>query len=210
MSTSLRDQLVKAGLASSSQAKKAEKQKLAEERAQRHSGGKQGGKISGKKGGKKNANQDEAQTPKKLSTAEKSRQLRAKKAAKDKATAKVRNDKYAERAMRAELKQLILKNDKRQKVADEDAVAYNFVHGKKIKRIYVSAAERDLLSAGQLMVVNNDGIYHFVLPDVAKKIGERDPKRIIVAHQDSEPANKEQSEDDAYYAKFEVPDDLDW
>ena len=84
---------------------------------------------------------------------------------------------------------------------------YNFVHGKKIKRIYLPEAQRDQLVNGNLVVVNNDGLYHFVSKAVAEKIALRDPKRIIVAHSD---APTEPSEDDEYYAKFAVPDDLDW
>ena len=57
------------------------------------------------------------------------------------------------------------------------------------------------------IVINNDGNYHFVVPDIAAKIEQRDPKRIIVAHNQSE---KEKTADDEFYAKFEIPDDLDW
>ena len=42
-----------------------------------------------------------------------------------------------------------------------------------------------------------------------KQIEERDPRRIIVAHRrDEKPP--EPGSDDEFYAKFEVPDDLDW
>ena len=85
----------------------------------------------------------------------------------------------------------------------------NFVHGKKIKKIFVSKAQLDALSAGRLVVVNNNGLYHFVNDKVARQIKERDPKRIIVAHgADDKPP--EPGSDDEFYAKFEVPDDLDW
>ncbi len=190
---------MKAGLATSGQAKKAENQKRAEERAQRHG-----------KSNKKNA----APATKAPSDKDKARQALREKAARDKAKAKEKNDKYAQRALRAEIKQIILQNDKRTKVSDADALPYNFLHGKKIKRIYVSKDEREQLSSGKLIVVNNDGIYHFVLPEVAEKISARDPKRVIVAHQANnqgeKAADEPMSEDEKYYAQFEVPDDLDW
>jgi uncharacterized protein YaiL (DUF2058 family) len=44
---------------------------------------------------------------------------------------------------------------------------------------------------------------------VAKQIEQRDPKRIIVAHA-AEAESPEPGSDDEFYAKFEVPDDLDW
>ena len=68
-------------------------------------------------------------------------------------------------------------------------------------------AQRDQLSRGELVIVNNDGLYHLVPRKVANKIRERDPKRIIAAHDDKPP---EPGSDDEYYAKFEIPDDLDW
>ena len=56
---------------------------------------------------------------------------------------------------------------------------------------------------------NNNGLYHFVSAKVAKQIEERDPRRIIVAHgRDEKPP--EPGSDEEFYAKFEVPDDLDW
>ncbi len=192
MSTSLRDQLVKAGLATSKQARKAENQSRADQlkRQKAH-----------KKGSTPVGDKPEA------SLQEKARRLKADKAKKDKELARQRNDKYAQRAQRAEIRQLVKAHDQRSNVTDENAVAYNFVHGKKIKRVYVTPEQRDSLSAGRLIVINNDGHYHFVRPEIAAKIEARDPKRIIVAHQQ---APQEKRPDDDFYAQFEVPDDLDW
>ena len=196
MSNSLQDQLVKAGLATQAQAKSAQRQKRAEELAQRKT---------------KNPKKGPGETPKRAPTkAEQAKKLAREKAQRDKALAKNRNDKYAQRALRAEIRQIIAANDKRTKVTDEDAVPYNFLHGKKVKRIYVTKVERDLLSSGKLIVINNDGVYHFVEPSIADKIAQRDPKRIIVAHNANENKTAEQTADDEYYAKYEVPDDLDW
>ena len=69
--------------------------------------------------------------------------------------------------------------------------------------------ELKLTSSGRLVVVNNNGLYHFVDEKVAKQIEQRDPKRIIVAHA-AEAKSPEPGSDDEFYAKFEVPDDLDW
>lgn len=192
VSTSLRDQLVKAGLATSKQARKAENQSRAEQ-------------VKRQKANKKGGNPSVESTQ--ASPKDKAKRLKADKARKDKELARQRNDKYAQRALRAEIRQMVLAHDQRTKVSDEDAVAYNFVHGKKIKRVYVTPQQRDQLSAGRLIVINNDGRYHFVTPEIAAKIEARDPKRIIVAHQETQ---KEKGPDDDYYAQFEVPDDLDW
>ena len=134
---------------------------------------------------------------------------RAAKAARDKALAQRRNEKSHAKALQAQITQLIRQNDERTKVSDDDAVPYNFLHGKKIKKIFVNKVQLDALSVGRLVVVNNNGLYHFVSAKVAKQIEERDPRRIIVAHRrDEKPP--EPGSDDEFYAKFEVPDDLDW
>jgi hypothetical protein len=190
---SLRDQLVKAGLATSSQAKKAERQQRVESQARRRSNQQQG-----------TANSDKDQAR------QRAQQLNAQKVKRDREIAAKKNKKYSARALRAEIKQIILQNDLRAKGTKDDIdkyVPYNFVHGKKIKKIYVPVAQKILLSAGDLVIVNNDGLYHFVTRQVAEQIANRDPKRIIVAHADKP---TEPSEDDEYYAKFAVPDDLDW
>ncbi len=197
MSQSLRDQLVKAGLATSAQAKKAERSKRAEATAERQ-------QTKAKKGKGATAGQSDIAKVK-----AKAAQQRAERAARDKALAQQRNEKAEAKALQAQVRQLILQNDQRTKVADDDAVPYNFVHGKKIKKIFVTKAQLEALSSGRLVVVNNNGIYHFVDEKVAKQIEQRDPKRIIVAHEASAKP-PEPGSDEEFYAKFEVPDDLAW
>ena len=200
MSQSLRDQLVKAGLATSAQAKKAERSKRAEATAERHQG-KTKDKTKKGKGAAKQSETDKVKA--------KAAQQRAEKAARDKALAQQRNEKSQAKALQAQIKQLILQNDQRTKVNDDEAVPYNFVHGKKIKKIFVTKPQLEALSNGRLFVVNNNGLYHFVDEKVAKQIEQRDPRRIIVAHKDEE-KSVEPGSDEEFYAKFEVPDDLDW
>lgn len=208
MAGSLRDQLVQAGLATNAQAKKAERQQRAEEQSKRHGGNKQR-KVSKGKG--EDAPKTQSATAKVKSRAQK---LETAKIEKDRAIASQRNEKSAAKALRAEIKQIILLNDQRAKTtkaAVDGYVPYSFVHGKKIKRIYVPAAQRDQLISGALVVVNNDGLYHFVDKKVADKIVTRDPRRIIVANADKPAENSTgNSDDDEHYAKFQVPDDLDW
>ncbi len=197
MSQSLRDQLVKAGLATSAQAKKAERSKRAEATAERH-------QTKTKKG--KGATSSQSDTAK---VKAKAAQQRAERAARDKALAQQRNEKAQAKALQAQIKQLIVQNDQRTQVSDDDAVPYNFVHGKKIKKIFVTKQQLEALSSGRLVVVNNNGLYHFVDEKVAQQIAQRDPKRIIVAHE-AEAKPPAPGSDEEFYAKFEVPDDLDW
>lgn len=181
MAGSLRDQLIKSGLATSHQAKKAERQVRAEKQAQRQGGGQS----------------DSAKAA--------AQQRIAEKAERDRALARAANEKAAAKALRAEIKQIVQQNDQRTKPHDDD-VPYNFVHGKKIKRIYVTREHQAQLSIGALVIVNDDGRYHLVAKPVAERIRARDPKRIIAAHEDKPGPQP----DDDHYAKFKVPDDLDW
>ena len=201
MAESLRDQLVKAGLATASQAKQAERQISAEQRAARHpDGGKTKSRSGQKQGGKKTG----ATNPDKVRA--RARQLQAEKQKKDQALAAARNEKAAAKALRAEIRQIILNNDQRSAEKRDDDVPYNFLHGKKIKRIYIPKTQVDALSNGTLAIVNNDGRYHLVSTDVAERLREKNPKCVIAAHD----AGKEAEPEDEYYAKFKVPDDLDW
>jgi uncharacterized protein YaiL (DUF2058 family) len=193
MPGSLRDQLVKAGLATANQAKKAERQVRTEQQAKKRGAGTSDA-----------AQQNAAAT---TDAKARARQQQREKAERDRTLARAANDKAAAKALRAEIKQIIVQNDQRVKSVSDDDVAYNFTHGKRIKRLYVPPAQRDQLSAGTLLIVNNDGHYHFLTRAAAEQVRSRDPKRIIVdnanRHVDPEPL-------DEHYAKFVVPDDLDW
>ncbi len=203
MADSLRDQLVKAGLATASQAKKAERQA---QRKQSTSGGSRRGASQNNRqtgaGGGRRADPDSPEAVRARAAKQ-----RAEKRARDQELARVANEKAAAKALRAELRQIIVTNDQRSKTPADDDRPYNFVHGRKIKRIHLPKTQIEQLSRGALVIVNNDGIYHLVTPEVAELVRERDPKRIIAAHDKTAP---EPGSDDEYYARFEVPDDLDW
>lgn len=201
MSESLRDQLVKAGLATASQAKKAERQAKAEQHANR-------GDKPGKPGkpGKTKQRKVDPNSPEAVKA--RARKQQAEKRARDKALAETRNERAAAKALRAEIKQIISQNEQRKKETSDEDVPYQFVHGKKIKKIYVPPSQREQLIKGSLVVVNNDGLYSLVTKDVAEQIRARDPKRIITGQEEKE--DPEPGSDDEYYAQFEVPDDLDW
>lgn len=201
MSESLRDQLVKAGLATASQAKKAERQTKVQQHANR--GGKPGKSA---KAGQSKPKKVDPNSPEAVKA--RARKQQAEKRAQDQALAATRNEKTAAKALRAEIKQIINQNDQRQKSSTDEDVAFQFVHGKKIKKIHVPPAQREQLIKGSLVIINNDGLYSLVSKDVADQIHSRDPKRIIAAQEEEK--KPEPGSDDEYYARFEVPDDLDW
>ncbi len=203
MSGSLRDQLVKAGLASAEQARKAERQARAEQHAKKAGSGDDKNAQPGKK--RKKGGHKAPASPTERARA-RAKELNAEKTKRNLVYSSRENEKARQRALRAEMRQLIFANDQRAAATTDDDVPYNFVHGKKVKRIYVPPAQRDQLSKGSLVIVNNDGRYHLVSPEVAEKVRAKDPKRIIAAHDYTSGGDDE----DDFYAAFKVPDDLDW
>jgi uncharacterized protein YaiL (DUF2058 family) len=198
---------VKAGLATASQARKAERQVQAKDSAGRkgRKSPEAGKNSQAPQRGSAGSGSSDLNSPESVKA--RARRQMAEKKARDKALAQQTNKKAAARALRAEIKQIILNNDQRAKKVKDDDLPYNFVHGKKIKKIHVPREQLDKLSSGSLVIVNNDGLYHLVSREVAEQIRARDPKRIITAHEDRTP---EPGSDDEYYARFQVPDDLDW
>jgi len=84
-------------------------------------------------------------------------------------------------------------------------LAYNFVDGNKIKKIYVTKLIRDQLSVGQLAIVKHKEQYEIVPTETARKIAARDRAALLVLNEPRPTA----LEDDPY-AEFPIPDDLDW
>ena len=86
----------------------------------------------------------------------------------------------------------------------DDDVPFNFQNKDKIKRLYVSPDTHKLISAGKLVIVNDNGVFELVPPAIAEKIRARNPSLVIDLPSDEEP-----SADDPY-ADYQVPDDLIW
>ncbi|NBC22614.1 MAG: DUF2058 family protein [Gammaproteobacteria bacterium] len=203
MAGSLKDQLMQAGLVSADRARKLEKEARAEKHAKRQGAPKGQPKGKGKRKGEAKPPEPSALTE----AQQRARELNREKAERDRAQMRAIADKAKEKALRAEIKQIIEANDQRTKTQSDDDVAFNFVHGKKVKRIYVPAQQREQISRGSLVIVNNDGQYSLLPKKAAEKVRARDPKRILVDNDEKPP---EPGSDDEYYAQFQVPDDLDW
>jgi uncharacterized protein YaiL (DUF2058 family) len=84
-------------------------------------------------------------------------------------------------------------------------IAYNFTHGSKIERIYVSAEVQAHLMAGRLVIVCLNGTTELVPRVIADKIAERDASLVVRVKKTS----AEIDADDPY-AAFQIPDDLMW
>lgn len=182
MAGSLKDQLLKAGIASRKQAKEAE----LEQRRKR----KQGQKGPAKEDLERAAAIEAAR----LDKLEKDRQLNER-----------RRQEQAERALRAEIRQLA-EQHAIQPPREAD-LRYNFVWKNRVRSLWVDAPLRTQLVAGTLALVALDEEFVLVPAAVAERVRQRDPGAVVQA--DREPSETTDAGDDPY-ADFPVPDDLHW
>ena len=176
---SLQEQLLKAGLVDKNKVKKINQDKSKQKKVERRTG---------------EQTVDEArlaalETQRK--NAERARELNAQ-----------RDDAARQKAAMAQIAQMVEKN--RQSKGGGD-IAYNFTHGTRIERIYVSAVVQAHLVAGRLAIVCQGGVTELVPRVIADKIAERDASLVVRV-------NKPSTEIDADdpYAAYQIPDDFTW
>jgi uncharacterized protein YaiL (DUF2058 family) len=187
--SSLQEQLLKAGLVDKNRAKQADKEKQKNANQARRSGGKSAARKA---------------DPKKVAADKR----HAERVARDRALDDKRKQAVDQKAIIAQIKQLIETN----KVdRSKGEIPYSFVYRKKIKKMFIGETEKNLLTAGRLaivtLVINNEGRRFELVPiEVARKIAERDPETVI----DLPDLNETASAEDDPYADYKIPDDLTW
>jgi uncharacterized protein YaiL (DUF2058 family) len=181
MSTSLRDQLLKAGLINKKQANEAERQQQRQERQAPH-----------------------RPAPPKHRPAQPlaPQSTQSAKNARDQALNRQQHAKAENKARLAQIKQLIEQN---RLPTVENGEFYNFVDGSKVRRIAVNTSIRDRLTRGEIAIVRHEGRYDLVPAAIAARIRERDEGALI-----NSGVGKECSPSDEAYPGFSVPDDLIW
>lgn len=176
---SLQEQLLKAGLVDKTKVKLANQDKSKQKKVERRTG---------------EQSVDEtrlAALETQRKNAERARELNAQ-----------RDAAATQKAITAQIAQMVQQN--RQNKGNGD-IAYNYTHGSKIERIYVSAAVQAHLMAGRLVIVVLGGVTELVPRVIADKIAERDASLVVRVNK----ASTEVDEDDPY-AAFQIPDDLMW
>jgi uncharacterized protein YaiL (DUF2058 family) len=177
---SLQDQLRKAGLVSDKQAKKVARVRHAADMERKAHG---------------TQSDDPAVT---------ARRARAEKARKDRELNAARDRRAAAKALAAQIRQLIALNAQSRAGSD---VAFNFADGRAIRKLLVTKRQQDALADGRLAIVRFDERYELVPAAIAEQIRPRDANAVVLCVDASKHAPP--AEDDPY-AKFQVPDDLDW
>jgi uncharacterized protein len=180
VSSSLRDQLLKAGLINKKQANEVERQQQKQERRP---------------------------PPKSANTAaparnEASHKAQAAKLLRDQELNRRQQQKAEKKALHAQIKQLIEQN----RLATPDGEeTYNFVDGTKIRRIAVNAPIRERLTRGEIVIVHHDARYDLVPAAIAERIKERDERAVVsILREDGIAKSTDE------YQGFAVPDDLMW
>jgi uncharacterized protein YaiL (DUF2058 family) len=152
MSDSLRDQLIKAGLATEKQAKQAGREQY---RGRHDKGAKRPGPSEQQRAAD---------------------QARAAKAARDQALNRERQAQAEANARAAEIRQLIEQHRLPKPETDE---YFNFIDRKKVRRIAINTDLRERLGRGDVAIVRCEGRYDLVPSDIAARIRERDAHAVM-------------------------------
>ena len=134
--------------------------------------------------------------------------VRAEKAEHDRQLAAERNAQRRAEELRAQARQII--SDR--KLPREGELEYRFSDGEVIRTLLVTEVLRRQLSNGALVIVRHADGFALLPRMAAEKVRERDASLIVLDHGQSAdtPISTGNAEDDAYYAQFQVPDDLMW
>ena len=184
MALSLQEQLLQAGLADKKKAKQVRQQKHKQAKA------------------KQNHNID--QTNESKIAAE---QAVEQKKARDRELNKMAKAEAEKKAVQAQIVQMINVNKQSRRVGD---IACNFSDNKVIKRIFVDKKIHAQITQGQLAIVKLNDAYELIPMPVADKIAERDESYVLYRADILPEEKAKNSQDEDWYADYDIPDDLSW
>jgi len=163
VSSTLREQLLKAGLVTEKQVRASEQQQKQQRPPSRHK---------------------PAPVPEQKRAAE---QAQAAKAVRDQELNRKREQNAQAKARAAEIRQLI-EQHKLPKVDSDDR--FNFVAGSKLRFVAVDPARREGINNGTLFIVRYEGQSEVVPAATAERIRERDPRVVISVKADTKPVDE--------------------
>ena len=171
--SSIRDQLLKAGLVTEEQVKKSEeKPKYNNKKNNKPANKNKKSNTQSKKStapAKKKELSDLEKFYKERESTEKAEQAEQEKARKEAARIRKQN--------RAKIGALIRDNMQNDEAAD---IRYNFVVGSSVKYLFVTEAQQDLLSAGKLAIAFLGEKRCLISPEVGEQIKAIEPSRIVI------------------------------
>lgn len=178
MGNSLQDQLLKAGLVDAQQVKRV--------------------RSSKRKQSKQNGDKARAETEGRR----RAQQVAAEKARRDSALNRQRQEEARRKAEANALRQLIHTN---RIPRGEGDIAYSFLDGGSIKRIYVTTDQQRKLARGNLAIVRQDTGFELVSPAIAERVRARDGRLVVLLNTPGD-----NGDEDGDYADYKIPDDLMW
>lgn len=184
MSDSLRDQLLKTGLAREQDLRKARSEKRQ-------------GKRRGKGKGASGAEADPQSEAARLAA-----QREADKRARDRTLNRRREEERQRQADEHAAREMVIARE----LPHDGEVAFNFQHGERIRKLHVSDAQRRELAAGRLAIARTRGRYRLIPADIVERVRARAP--FLIAWTAAEAADG--APEDPAYADYPVPDDLTW
>jgi uncharacterized protein YaiL (DUF2058 family) len=187
VSSSLRDQLLQAGLITEKQRKQAEQQQSQQQHRQQH--------------------HQKKKSPPPVAETQRAAQLaQAQKAARDQELSRKQQEKAERKARTAQIRQLVEQN-RLPVIETEDR--FNFIDRGKVRYVGVDAARRELLNRSEVAIVRYGEHYAVVPAEIANRIRERDETAVVPLNLAPQPQSPAPDKDDPY-ASFVVPDDLKW
>lgn len=130
--------------------------------------------------------------------------LQAERAERDRLLAAERNAQARNHERSAQIRQIVDTH----RVSSEGEIDYRFTDDGKIRSVLVNPTLRAQLAAGTLVIVRHGDSYALIPRAAADKVYERDAAMIVLDHRRDDATEK--TDDDAFYDRFKVPDDLIW
>ncbi|MEO6699364.1 MAG: DUF2058 domain-containing protein [Paraperlucidibaca sp.] len=176
---SLKDQLMQAGLANAKRARQAD---------------------HAKRQAAKGRHED-------VPAAELANAKRAEQLLRDQAANKAQQEAQAEKAVGAQIRQLIEMHQIDRSGGDQP---YQFADGTKVRKLWLRPAQLDQVARGQIAIVRVGALssteFALVPTAIAEKIAQRDSARVVLKVQ----RQAQVVVDDDPYADYPIPDDLMW
>lgn len=139
-----------------------------------------------------------------ISQAERQRQQRVER---DRALEAERRAQAQAHERQAQVRQIIEQN--RLTARGDDA--YRFPDGNLIRSVLIDPAMRPQLAKGSLVIVRAGDEDYAILPRAAgDQIAQRQPELVVLDHSRTQQETPASDDDDEYYSRFVVPDDLVW
>lgn len=113
----------------------------------------------------------------------------------------------AKKALRLKIEKLL--ESERLNDAQAD-IAYHFVKGKRIKRIYVTEDQRAKLGSGAIVVAALDGLHHLLTRPAAEQLLTLAPHTVVCGAAEGDADNDPSREDTGDGDEHPVPDDITW